>query len=89
MPDMKPETSVKILKPEALAQKLNRWMEGDNGPFGWNDPAQVQDQFEAMTMADREKFIEAVVVKVRATLTILANDAQHTEATHEPSGCSN
>lgn len=67
-------TTVKV---EVLAEKLKCWMLKDSGPFGWNDPADFQDRFEAFSQAERLEFARVFADKCREVLTLFAKDGKN------------
>lgn len=59
--------------PEELAKKVNDWLFGDHGPFGWNDPVGIQDDFNRLKPAKRRLFISSLTSQIQPRLYALVD----------------
>ena len=51
-----------------LASEVADWMFGDRGPFGWNDPMNIQSDLNVMSMQSHRRFVEKLCAELRRKL---------------------
>lgn len=51
-----------------LASEVANWMFGDRGPFGWNDPMNIQSELNIMSMQSHRRFVEKLCAELRYRL---------------------
>lgn len=54
--------------PEELAKKVNGWLFGDHGPFGWNDPVGFQKAFDKHKPVRQREFIDHLLSQIKSRL---------------------
>ncbi len=58
---------------QKLAKKVADWMFADHGPFGWNDPAGFQDEFDSVSPALQAEFTRELLSELQRRLAEKCN----------------